>query len=127
MANSATTEQTREDFAKAHGGDQPLPKITQVAWGNGGHDPDTREPIAVDGTETTVPGELLKKDIDNYSYPVTTTLRLAVSLLSGELNGYEISACGLYDENGNLAAVKTFTPKTKDQETEIYINWDEEF
>lgn len=126
MANSVTTVKAREKFAKAHAGDAALPKIVQVGWGNGGHD-GNRQPIMPANTLTQVPGEFLKKAIDGHSFPITTTLRIAASLQAGEGNGIDVSACGLYDEAGDLIAVKTFTPKNKDAETVIEIDWDEEF
>lgn len=127
MANSITTVAGREKFAKAHAGAQALPKIVQVGWGSGGHNTSTGQPIAPTGNEAIVPGEFLKKAIDGYTFPVSTTIRFNVSLLATEGNGNNVSACGLYDEAGTLIAVKTFTPKAKDNETELLIAWDEEF
>lgn len=126
MANSITTIAAREKFAKAHRGDITLPKITQVGWGDAGHD-SNRNPITPTGSESMVPGEFTRKNIDGSSYPIPTTLRLNVSLLASEGNGKDVSACGLYDSQGTLIALKTFKPKAKDDETEIYITWDEEF
>ena len=127
MANSVTTVKAREKFAKAHGDATPVPKIAQVGWGNGGHDPATRQPTQPSGSSTSVAGEFTRKDIDGISYPVSTTLRIDVSLLKAEGNGYEVSSCGIYDTAGDLIAIKHFPPKTKDNETEIYVTWDEEF
>lgn len=127
MANSVTTKKAREKFAKAHGDGTAIPQITQVAWGDGGHDTTTRDPIQPTGDLLTVPGEFLKKNIDSISYPTTTTLRINVDLEKAEGNGYDVSSCGLYDAAGDLVAVKNFAPKAKDNETEIIIAWDEEF
>ncbi|MBY0052990.1 phage tail protein [Brevibacillus agri] len=127
MANSVTTTKAREKFAKAHAGDAPLPKVSQVGWGTGGHDPVTREPIAPDGSVNVIPGEVVRKDIDGHSFPVSTTLRLAVSATFAETGSVEISCCGLYDADGDLVAWKTFKPKGMDAETTLEIDWDEQF
>lgn len=127
MANSVTTNAARVKFAKAHGEAAAVPKITQVGWGNGGHNTSTRVPTQPAGNLTVTPGEFLKKNIDGFSYPVTTTTRFTVSLTKTEGNGQDVSSCGLYDSAGTLIAVKNFAPKIKDDETEIIITWDEEF
>ncbi|MTV47772.1 phage tail protein [Heliobacillus mobilis] len=127
MANSVTTNAARAKFAQAHGGSAALPAITQIGWGNGGHNPATSEPIAPDPAATQVPGEFLVKNIDGHSFPVATTLRITGSLGLTEGNGQNVSAVGLYDSAGTLVALKTFRPKAKDDETVMEIDWDEEF
>lgn len=125
--NSVTTTKAREKFAKAHIGDEPLPAITQVAWGDGGHDPATGAATPPDANSNVLGGEFLRKAIDAHSFPTTTTLRMTVSLQLTEGNGENVSACALVDADGDLVAVKHFTPKGKDNETVIEIDWDEEF
>lgn len=127
MANSITTSTARQKFAQAHGGDAALPAITHVGWGDGGHNTETGLPIPPTSELTQVPGQFLKKAISSHTYPNFVTLRLVVSLGVTEGNGKNVSACGLYDGAGDLVAVKTFTPKGKDDEMEIVIDWDEEF
>lgn len=126
--NTVTTQIARDKFAHAHGGDDTLTAITEIAFGNGGHDAGTGEPIPPDDTATTVPGELIKKAIDSHSYPVATTLEIVGNVDDIELGtGYEISSCGLYDADGDLIAIKTFSPKTMSADMIIEVTWDELF
>lgn len=128
MANSVTTIAAREKFAKAHAGTAALPKVTQVAWGTGGHDPANGDAVIPPTADLiAVPGEFLRKVIDSQSFPVSTTARFTSTLTGEEGNGKDVSACGLYDEAGTLVAVKTFKPKAVDLDTTITIDWDEEF
>jgi hypothetical protein len=126
MANSVTTDLARGIFAKAHGEGLPVPQITTVAWGTGGVDA-SGNVLVPSGTLTAVPGEVIQKPIESYSYPIPTTARFTVKLSTTEANGNEISSCGLYDSAGNLIAVKNFSRKAKDSETELVVTWDEEF
>jgi len=127
MANTITTTKAREKFAKAHAGIAPLPPITQVGWGTGGHDPETRLPIVPTADVNVIPGELIRKDINGVEFPVPTTLRIFVDLTFAESGDSEISCCGLYDADGDLVAWKTFKPKSMDEETTLEIDWDEQF
>ena len=51
-----TTKVGRAKFAAAHQ-TGILPRITHLAFGNGGHDPATGEPVEFDDNRTTVPGQ----------------------------------------------------------------------
>lgn len=127
MANTITTNKAREKFAKAHAGVAPLPAITHVGWGTGGHDPSTRLPITPTPEINTIPGEIKRKSIKGTEFPVPTTVRIFVDLLYTESGDSEISCCGLYDADGDLVAWKTFKPKSMDEETTLEIDWDEQF
>lgn len=127
MANTITTIKAREKFAKAHAGVAALPAITQVGWGTGGHNPDTRLPIVPTADVNVIPGEILRKDINGTEFPVPTTVRFFVDLTFPESGDNEISCCGLYDADGDLVAYKTFKPKAMDDETTLEIDWDEQF
>lgn len=125
--SAITTTKAREKFAKAHGGTAPLPAITHVGWGTGGHDPETRQPIVPTADVNEIPGEIVKKEIKGIEYPVPTTLRIFVDLIYEESGDEDISCCGLYDADGDLVAWKTFKPKGMDDETTLEIDWDEQF
>ena len=124
--NTATTETVREKFAKAHIDQAVLHEITQIAFGNGGHD-GGGEPIEPDGTETQVPGEFLKKSIESSEYEDLATAKIIGELDYNEGNGEEVSACGLYDANDDLVGLKTFYPINKDDEMKIKVTWKEKF
>ena len=124
--NTVTTRKAREKFAKAHAGAKPLPAVTKIGFGSGGHDVGGN-PTPPSDTATSVPGEFLRKNITSTNYPVTTTLQIIGTLDFSEGNGQLVSACGLYDAEGDLVALKHFRPKPKDEEGKLIIEWDEQF
>lgn len=124
--NTAITNVARAKFASAHKGDITLPIIAEIAFGDGGHDLGG-EPIPPTGNETQVPGEFIRKPIESMIMPISTTLRIIGALDFDEGIGKHVSAVGLYDSDGDLVALKTFSPKIKDADTRIEIQWDEKF
>lgn len=126
MANSVTTVAARTKFAQAHGTTGTLPKVVKMAFGTGGVD-SNNQPIPPVTGSTSLANEVLRKNLDSVSYPVPTTVRFTGSLSEGELNGLDISEIGLVDETGDIVAVKTFTKKGKDGESQLVFQWDEEF
>lgn len=126
-ANTVTTLKARQKFAQAHGSGDPVPKIEKIGWGTGGHDQSTGQPIFPDDGATVVPGEFIRKNIAQQSYPNSVTVRVLGVLESAEGLNKSVSACGLYDAAGDLIALKTFTPKGVDEDTRLEIEWDEEF
>lgn len=126
MAKGVITEIGREKLCRAHSGDRELPKITQMALGSGGVDGDGQV-IATSGEETELKIELLRRDIDSHTYPEKTTCRYVLRLGKDDLKDSFISEQGLYDEEGDLIAYKTFLPKGKDSDMEFVFNMDEIF
>lgn len=126
MTQGMITTKARENFAKAHAGDIVLPRIVQMAFGNGGLDSEGN-PIPATGEEVALRNELLRKEIDSHSYPETTTCRYTVRLSKEELANQIISEQGLFDENGDLVAYKTFLGKGKDDDMEFIFDMDEIF
>lgn len=121
-----TTKKAREKFAKAHAGEEELPKIDEIAFGDGGHD-SNGEPVEPDDEAKEVPGEFRKKDIEDVSVTSDTTVKVEGYLDGGEGEGKDVSSVGIYDEVGDLVAIKTFSPKTMDDETRLDIEWNEHF
>lgn len=119
-----TTVKAREKFAQAQVGAAPLPAITQIGFGTGGHSVSTGTIIQPDATLNSVPGEVVKKDINSFSFPDTTTASILGILEQSEGNGNSISAYGLYDADGDLAVLMHTepTPKTGDMRIERTIN-----
>jgi len=126
--NTVTTVVAREKFAKSHGGDYTLPTVTNIAFGTGGHNTSTGEPIPPSDTDTEVPGEIINKAINSHNYPVDTTLQVVGDVSDEDIGtGDDISACGIYDSEGDLVALKTFSPKTMSEDMRIEITWNELF
>ncbi|MBW2672333.1 MAG: phage tail protein [Deltaproteobacteria bacterium] len=124
--NTVTTNIGREKLAKAHIGLITLPAITQIAFGNGGVDT-SGNPIPPDGTETTVPGQFILKDVSSVEFVPPTTARIHGELAYDEGNGENVSACGLYDSEGDLIALQTFAVIPKTSSLRILVDWDEVF
>lgn len=123
------TEIGRRKLCQAHAGDRALPKIRYMAFGNGGIDEETGEVLEPTGEETSLRGELLRRKIDSHSYTdeKRTTCRYTVRLGKPELANESISELGLYDEEGELVAIKRFLPKGKDEDMEFIFDMDEIF
>lgn len=121
MGNEISTVTFREKLAEATAGNITLPQASQIAFGNGGHDT-SGQPVDPTGTETSVPGEFLQKSLNTITFTGATT-ELEGLLDFTEGNGEEVSAVGIYDADGDLMALKTFTPKNKDSETSIPVYW----
>lgn len=115
MANSITTLVAREQMAKARVGEQPLPKITQMAFGRGGTD-NNGKPLQPNETQTTLKTELIRKPIDSYEFVNNVTVRYSCEIAGAELMNTPINEIGLIDEFGNLVAVKNMTDKVKDDD-----------
>lgn len=126
MPNSITTVTARAAFAQAHGTTGTLPKITHMAFGTGGVD-GSNVPIPPLTTAAALGHEILRKPLESISYPVSTTVRFTGKLMENEAVGQDISEIALVDQNGAIAAIKTFTKKGKDSESQFVFDWDEEF
>lgn len=128
MADGVITKVGRKKLCMAHSGDADLPKIVKMAFGDGGV---TSEGAVIDttGGETALKNELLKKDIESHTYvnEGQTTCRYKVTLEKTELANKTISEQGLFDEEGDLIAYKTFLPKGKDGDMEFIFEMDEIF
>lgn len=115
--NVVITNAARAKLVKARAGAIQLPEIVGMVFGNGG----------VDGEGTVIPptleqsgltNEIFRKEIDGYSFPADTTCRYECTLLTNELAGEFISEIGLYDAEGDVVCIKTFTSKGKDCDVE---------
>ena len=60
----------------------------------------------------------IPRKIDTYSFPNDTTCRYECTLTESELAGAEISEIGLYDADGDIVCIKTFTRKGKDDDVQ---------
>lgn len=118
----------RRKLCMAHAGDEPLPAITRMAWGNGGVDEDGQPKLAT-GNEIGLYNELMNKAIEKYEYigEEQTTCRYTATLEAAELSGEEISEMGLYDADGDLVAYCTFMRKGKDANIPQVYDMDEIF
>lgn len=128
MATAVMTVVGRKKLCKAHAGDITLPKISRMAWGDGGVN-EAGTPKIPTGEEADLVNNLLEKAVEAHIYPVETetTCRYTATLEKSELTGKSISEMGLIDEEGDLVAYKTFLPKGKDEDVPMEFNMDEIF
>lgn len=124
--NTLITKAAREKMVKARAGDITLPKIVGMAFGDGGVDFDG-VPIAPVEGQTGLNHELYRKAVDGHSFTQDTVCRYECTLTESELAGEEISEIGLYDEDGDIVGIKTFTRKGKDDDVEQTYTLDDVF
>jgi len=129
--NLTTTYKSREKFARAHAHGDPVPAITEVGWGDGGVDinGDVIKPSA---DMESVPGEFKRNAIQNTEQPyqnddLRVWLLTRLDANADNVIGEEVSSCGLYDDAGDLIAIRNFSVKGMDEDTVIEIEWIEEF
>lgn len=115
--NVVITKKGREKLVKARAGALTLPKITGMAFGSGGVN-ESGTVIAPTESQEKLTKELYRKEIDTYSFPNDTTCRYECTLTESELAGAEISEIGLYDADGDIVCIKTFTRKGKDDDVQ---------
>lgn len=126
MADAIVTVTARSKMMKARAGAISLPPIVGMAFGSGGVD-SSGEVIPLDTDQTTLVSELYRKEIDKYTFLSDTSCRYTCTLEASELGGEYISEIGLYDEEGDLVAIKNFTKKGKDSDLEMTFNIDDTF
>ncbi len=118
MGMVITTVAAKKKILLARAGIQALPKISQMAFGDGG--------ISVEGevlepaeTQENLKHEILRKDIDGYEIISDTEIQYQCTLAENELNGSRLSEIALIDEEGEVLAIKNFSVKEKDAEWEM--------
>lgn len=130
MARGIITETGRSLLCQAHAGDIPLPAITQMAFGDGGVNP-IGEVVEPTGMEEELRSEFVGGRMNIYSHNYLdssqTACRYTARLSKKDLPGAAISELGLIDEEDNLIAYKTFSPKVKDDDMEFIFDMDEVF
>jgi len=126
MADAVVTLTARTKMLKARAGEISLPRIEGIAFGDGGTN-NAGEVIAPNGEQTNLNSELLRKPISGYTFLSDTKCRYECTLENRELPGEYISEAALYDEDGDLVAIKNFLPKGKDIDIEMVIQIDDEF
>ncbi len=122
MSEATTTNSFRQRLARHHYDGTALPQVAQMAFGDGGHNPDG-SPKTPNAAQTALVHEVLRKNLSAIAqedlYSVTGTGLVA----EAELVGTHISEAGLLDASGNLLGFRNFAPKIKeaDEEYEIKI------
>lgn len=126
MAEAVVTLLAKTKMLKARAGEITLPRIVGMAFGAGGVNA-SGSVIPPSESQTNLRDELLRKNINGYSFVANNKCRYTCTLKSNELAGSFISELALYDSDGDLVAIKNFLPKGKDGDLEITLQVDDEF
>ncbi|MDR1755246.1 MAG: phage tail protein [Eubacterium sp.] len=126
--NSIITKYRRQKLCEITSGKiTAMPKITHIAFGEGGVDA-SGNPIAPLDTETALKKELKRYALDAApTYPVPTTARYSSTIPAADLAGSSISEAALVDNDGVVCAIKTFYVKRKDSGIMFTFTFDDEF
>lgn len=119
MADSVVTNMAKAKMVKARAGIlDRLPKIAGFAFGNGAFkDSVLRFPLP---TDTVLQNELWRQEIDGYELlPDGISVQYTCTLSDETLGGEIINEVALYDDDGDLVAIKSFSNKGKDDDMEM--------
>lgn len=126
MAGTIVTTIAKKKMVQARAGIAPLPKIIGMVFGDGGVDA-MGSVIPHTPDQNTLHHELLRKNIDGHEVLSDTSIRYVCTLAKDELANEYISECGLYDEDGDIVAMKSFLRKGKDDDMECVFECDDTF
>lgn len=92
--------------------EKTMPAVQYMALGNGAEDEDGSV-IELVGTETDLHNELLRKEIETVSRDGDIRLAYSYNVKIDELVDCKINEMALYDEDGDLVAMKVFESRDK--------------
>ncbi len=118
MAISITTKIAKEKLIKARCGEKPLPKVSKMAFGNGGTNEDD-EPLEIDLEQNVLNNELIRKEIAGYKITAYNKCEYFCTLLEDELINEKITEVALIDEEDDVIAIRNFKPKYKDNDMQL--------
>lgn len=127
MADSVVTNIAKAKMVKVRAGIvSSLPKIVGVAFGDGAASGSSlRIPLS---TDTSLQNELLRQAVDNAELQEDGISVLYTCTLAKEtLGGKNINEIALYDEEGDLVAIKSFSNKGKDDDMEMVFQIEDTF
>ena len=126
MADAVVTITARKKMVRARAGAITLPKIVGMAFGSGAVDI-AGVPVVPSMDDTVLKHEIFRKEIDSYAFLDETKCQYLCTLTTSECAGENINELGLYDEDGDILAIKTFANKTKDPDLEMTFQVDDIF
>lgn len=124
--NVVITKAARKKLVQARAGAVVLPAIVGMVFGSGGVD-GADNVITPSDSQNELNNELLRKELDSYSFINETTCRYECTLSESELEGEYISEIGLYDSEGDIVCIKNFTKKGKDSGLQMTYTLDDVF
>lgn len=122
--SAVITKVAREKLVKARSGAATLSPIKGMAFGKGGLGSDGK-PVIPTEDQTELGNEILRKEVDGYEMISSTTCRYTCTLDEDEASGENINEIALYDTDGDLVCIKTFTNKGKDEDMKLIFTIDD--
>lgn len=112
QAEAVVTDYWRARLAEHCAGGRLLPRITQMAFGDGGHQGSAAKPAPAN--RTALFHERLRVPIASQTQPAPTEALLIAELVAASAPGMAFSEAGLIDADGGLVAYRTMAPKVVD-------------
>ena len=126
MADAVVTLIARKKMVRVRAGDRELSPIAGMAFGTGAVDA-SGVPIPPTANDSSLKNEIFRKAVDSYTFTDDTTCRYLCTLSVSECAGENINEIGLYDEDGDIIAIKSFKNKGKDSDLEMTFQVDDIF
>ena len=126
MSNILVTKKAREKLAKARAGISNLSIIEGIALGDGGVD-QNGIPNELSFLDKNLKHELIRKPYNKKTEISDTSYRYSISLSENELEGCDINEMGLYDSDGDILIIVTFSSKKKDGHIEMDFEIEDSF
>jgi hypothetical protein len=116
MASSVTTNLFRAKLA-----DWVLEQLSdaEARFGDGGHNPETRDVISADPDQTDINNPLIVNPIASVEILDDYDLKVTARLDRADLVDVEVSEAGVFTADGELISIRNFGPKIKEPD-EIY-------
>ena len=119
------TTLAKKKMLEARAGIKPLPVIAGMAFGTGGYVGD--KVVDHDPDDNALFSEMYRQTVDGHTVISDTKIRYACTLAAGTLDNQYISEIGLYDEEDDFIAFKSFLRKGKDADVEVVFECDDTF
>ena len=123
MGYSIITTIGKSKTLRARAGMISLPRVAGMAFGDGAIQNDVV--IVPSPDDNSLKRELMRKPIDGVEVIHETRLRYKCTLDKDELENQNINECALYDADGDLICIKSFSNKGKDDDMEMEFNIDD--
>ncbi|MGL5947916.1 MAG: phage tail protein [Aeromonas sp.] len=122
MAEAVVLQAYRRRMAAHAAGGEPCAPIAFMAFGDGGHDPQSQVVLPPSELQEALNHELLRKPLSYIAQEDLLSVTGRGEMAGNELIGAAISEVALVDADGNLLAVKNFAPKIKEADERYEIS-----
>ncbi len=112
QAEAVVTDYWRGRLAEHCAGGRALPRVTHMAFGDGGHVGSAARPAPAG--RSALFNERLRAPIASKTRPAPTEALLIAELVAADAPGMAFSEAGLVDADGGLVAYRTMAPKRVD-------------